>query len=75
MGLISLSKNVKKVLSDVEILKEEEQIIECYKKYSGKGLKILFGLYKNDYKNLLISAFFFILKQLPVWIVPIVTAD
>lgn len=75
MGLISLSKNDKKVLSDVEILKEEEQIIECYKKYSGKGLKILFGLYKNDYKNLLISAFFFILKQLPVWIVPIVTAD
>lgn len=75
MGLISLSKNVKKVLSDVEILKEEEQIIECYKKYNGKGLKILFGLYKNDYKNLLISAFFFILKQLPVWIVPIVTAD
>ena len=75
MGLISLSKNAKKVLSDVEILKEEEQIIECYKKYSGKGLKILFGLYKNDYKNLLISAFFFILKQLPVWIVPIVTAD
>lgn len=70
-----MSKNDKKVLSDVEILKEEEQIIECYKKYSGKGLKILFGLYKNDYKNLLISAFFFILKQLPVWIVPIVTAD
>ena len=70
-----MSKNAKKVLSDVEILKEEEQIIECYKKYSGKGLKILFGLYKNDYKNLLISAFFFILKQLPVWIVPIVTAD
>lgn len=75
MGLIYLSKNAKKVLSDVEILKEEEQIIECYKKYNGKGLKILFGLYKNDYKNLLISAFFFILKQLPVWIVPIVTAD
>ena len=70
-----MSKNAKKVLSDVEILKEEEQIIECYKKYSGKGLKILFGLYKNDYKHLLISAFFFILKQLPVWIVPIVTAD
>ena len=70
-----MSKNAKKVLSDVEILKEEEQIIECYKKYNGKGLKILFGLYKNDYKNLLISAFFFILKQLPVWIVPIVTAD
>ena len=73
-----MSKEVrksKKILNNTEILRREEQIIDCYRKHSGKGFRILFGLYKGDYKNLLISSLFFILKQLPVWFIPLITAD
>lgn len=65
----------KKILSNSEILRREEQIIDCYRKNNGKGIRILFGLFKGDYKNLLISSFFFVLKQLPVWVLPLITAD
>ncbi len=65
----------KKILSSTEILRREEQIIECYRQHNGKGLRILFGIYKGDYKNLLISSFFFAVKQLPVWVIPLITAD
>ena len=65
----------KKILNNAEILRREEQIIDCYRKHNGKGLRILFGIYKGDYKNLLISSFFFIIKQLPVWVIPLITAD
>lgn len=66
---------LKKILSSTKILQCEDEIIECYRKHNGKGLRILFGLYKGDYKNLLISSFFFFLKQSPVWILPLITAD
>lgn len=65
----------KRILNDIEILHREEQIIDCYRKHKGHGLRILFGLYKGDYKDLLISALFFIIKQLPAWVIPLVTAD
>lgn len=68
-------KNSKEILSNTEILKREEQIIDCYRKHDGKALKILFGIYKGDYRNILLSSFFFIVKQLPVWVIPIITAD
>ena len=65
----------KTILNSTEILRREEQFIECYRKNNGKGLRILFGLYKGDYKNLFFSSLFFILKQLPVWVIPLITAD
>ncbi len=69
------STKSKKILNSTDILRREEQFIDCYRKYNGKGLHILFGLYKGDYKNLFFSSLFFIIKQLPVWVIPLVTAD
>lgn len=65
----------KDILKSDEILEREEQFISCYKKHNGKGLRILFGLYKGDYKNLLFSSLFFIIKSSPEWIIPLITAD
>ena len=65
----------KKILNNAEILKREEQFIECYRKYNGKGLRILLGLYKGDGKNLFFSALFFIIKSIPEWVLPLITAD
>lgn len=65
----------KKILNSEEILKREEQFIECYRKYNGKGLRILFGLYKGDYKNLFLSSLFFVIKSIPEWVLPLITAD
>ncbi len=72
---MSRKNKSKKLLNNSEILKREEQFIECYRKYNGKGLRILFGLYKGDYKNLFFSYLFFIIKSLPEWILPLITAD
>ena len=65
----------KKILNSAEVLKREEQFIECYRKYNGKSLRILFGLYKGDYNNLFFSSLFFVIKSIPEWFLPLVTAD
>lgn len=65
----------KKLLNSAEILKREQQFIDCYRKHNGKGLRILLGLYKGDYKNLFFSSLFFIIKSTPEWVLPLVTAD
>ena len=65
----------KKILNSAEILKREEQFIECYRKYNGKGLRILLGLYKGDYDNLFLSSLFFVVKSIPEWVLPLITAD
>ena len=69
------STKSKKILNSTDILRREEQFIDCYRKYNGKGLRILFGLYKGDYKNLFFSSLFFIIKASPEWIIPLITAD
>lgn len=65
----------KKILNSAEILKREEQFIDCYRRYNGKGLRILLGLYKGDYNNLFFSSLFFIIKSSPEWVMPLITAD
>lgn len=65
----------KKILNSAEILKREEQFIDCYRRYNGKGLRILLGLYKGDYNNLFFSSLFFIIKSIPEWVMPLITAD
>ncbi len=68
-------KKETKFFSDKEILKRERQLIECYRKYRGKPLKILLGLYKGDYFRLFLSSLFFVIKASPEWILPLITAD
>ncbi len=61
--------------SNEEILKREDQFIQSYRKNSGHFLRIFLSLFKGNYKNLLLSAFFFVLKACPEWILPLITAD
>ena len=68
------SKN-KQHFNNKEILKREEEFINCFKKYNGRTYKIFFGLYKGNYKNLILSSVFYLIKTAPVWVLPIVTSN
>lgn len=54
---------------------KNDDLTEVFKKNQSSSLKILLGLYKGHYGELLISIIFFIIKHSPVWILPIVTAN
>lgn len=58
-----------------QILKMEEQFIDCYRNHGNRFFKIFLGLYKGNYKNLLLSSFFFIIKASPEFLLPLITAD
>ncbi|MDD6478552.1 MAG: ABC transporter ATP-binding protein [Oscillospiraceae bacterium] len=74
--LTSKKENQKqRIFSTRDIINNEEKFIECFRKNKGNNLKIFFGLYKGSYLKLLLSSFFFVVKNLPVWIVPILTAN
>lgn len=52
----------------------ESWFLECFKKYKGKSFRILMGLYRGNYQRLLLSSALFIIKNSPVWILPIITS-
>lgn len=54
---------------------EEQQLLNNFVRYENKSLKILWGLYKGHYLNLIGSALFYIIKHSPVWVLPIATAN
>lgn len=53
----------------------KEACIKNFNENKGKPIKILLGFYKGEVFTLLKSTFFLALQNLPVWIVPIVTAN
>ena len=53
---------------------KEEWFFECFKKYNGKSIRILLGLYRGNYLRLLWSSLLFVIKNSPVWILPVLTA-
>lgn len=53
----------------------ESWFIECYKKYKGHPLRILVGLYKENYNKFFLAIIFFFIKHSPVWVLPIITAN
>lgn len=58
-----------------QIMKEQQNFLDCYSGERKGFLSTLFRFYKGQYKNLLISAVFFFIKSIPVWIIPIITAN
>jgi len=75
MSTRSKKNVIKRHFSNKEILRLEEQFIESFKRYRGRIYKIFFSLYKGNYKNLILSSFFYLLKAAPTWIIPIITAN
>lgn len=54
---------------------KENPFLNSYEKNSSRPLKILLGLYKGNYSRLFLSALFYAVKVMPVWVLPIVTAN
>lgn len=54
---------------------QEEALLKNFRQNENNTLRTLIGLYKGHYLNLFISIIFFMLKSLPVWILPIVTSN
>lgn len=67
----------KSYINEKEVYLSEDEFIDVYLKGNSeeKPLKILFGLYKGQYKRLLLSFVFFVIKNSPVWAIPIITAN
>lgn len=55
-------------------LTELEPVMENFEKHKHHSLKILLGIYKGNYRKLLISALFFAIKHTPAWAMPIAIA-
>lgn len=60
--------------NDEKILKEENNILECYSCKKRGTISTLLKFYRCNYKNLFISAIMFIIKSSPTWIMPLITA-
>ena len=63
----------KERFSREKISQEEKVILECYAEKHG-FLGTLFRLYKGNYGNLAVAVIMFILKSMPSWVIPLVTA-
>ncbi len=60
---------------NADILQQEQNFIDYYTTGDIHPIRLLFKLYRGHYRHLLLSAFFFILKVSPTWVLPIVTAN
>lgn len=62
--------------NDEDIIKQEQKFIDYYMASEGKGsVRILIQLYRGHVGGLLLSCIFYLLKESPTWIIPIVTAQ
>lgn len=60
-----------------QIIQTEDQFIEAYMSESPnkiKALRLLFKLYKGHYGRLLLGALIYIIKDSPMWVLPLITA-
>lgn len=57
------------------IMREEENLMRCYRKYNSSPIKTLMGLYANHKKLMVVSTLFYLLKQSPPLIIPLITAN
>lgn len=54
---------------------KDELFQDSYDRHANHPLKILLGIYRGNYVNLMLSTLFYIIKHSPVWLLPIVTAN
>lgn len=61
-----------------QIIRTEDRFIDAYmSENSGKikALRLLFKLYKGHYGRLLLGALIYIIKDSPMWVLPLITAN
>ncbi len=56
-------------------MREEENIMHCYRKYNAKPIKTLFAIYGNHKKLMTVSTVCYLLKSFPAMIIPLITAN
>ncbi|HIT06346.1 MAG TPA: ABC transporter ATP-binding protein [Candidatus Scybalocola faecipullorum] len=65
----------KKRQKDADNYFESNAFLKNYVRNRGHNMKILLNLYHGNYYRLFISTIFFVIKNSPVWVVPIATAN
>ena len=63
------------IINTKQILKEQQNLLECFSGEKRGFLSTLLRFYKGHLKNLLFAAFLFVIKASPLWVIPIVTAN
>ncbi|MGN1080701.1 MAG: ABC transporter transmembrane domain-containing protein, partial [Acutalibacteraceae bacterium] len=59
-----------------DIIRQEQEFIDYYMTSNEKGsFTMLFKLYKSHIKEIFLSCLFYVIKQSPVWIIPIASAN
>ncbi|MDF2842547.1 MAG: ABC-type multidrug transport system, ATPase and permease component [Herbinix sp.] len=56
-------------------LQTEDVILDSYESNKDRPLKTLFAMYKGNYYKFVMSAFFYVIKHSPSWIMPIIVAN
>lgn len=56
-------------------VEKEDEYVEIFGKSKGHPIKTFFKLYKGTYWRFFLAGFLFILKNSPVWVLPIVTGN
>ncbi len=75
MNMSKKHSSSKEYFNKRKILEMEKHFIDCYRKYPNQFFKVFFGLYKGNYKNIILSSVFFIIKSCPEYLLPLVTAN
>lgn len=56
-------------------VEKEDKYVEVFHNSKGHPIKTFFRLYKGTYWRFLLAAVFFVLKNSPVWVLPVVTSN
>ncbi len=56
-------------------VENDDEYLKIFSKGKGHPIKTFFMLYKGNYWRFLLAGFFFVLKNSPVWVLPIITSN
>jgi len=75
---MSGSKKEKKHFFEEQIIATQDRFISAYMQKAPskiKALRLLLKLYKGHYGRLLLGALIYIIKDSPMWVLPLITAN
>ena len=75
---MSKQKGGKQHFFEDQIIKTEDRFISAYMAENPskiKALRLLFKLYKGHYAKLFLGSIIYIIKDSPMWVLPLITAD
>lgn len=70
-----MTETGKNRFNPLKIYREQQNVIDCFSVSSRGFFRTLIRLYRGNYKNLFISTALFLIKNVPTWLIPIITAN